>query len=133
MCVLYFVLFFASADIFVFLLSTRAGGLGINLTAADTVRPAQVYYVLDQLPPFYLSFSLFFFFLTKRTEWCFYRVFLLCPSLRPAYELLFGVCGTKLTETLSRQEDLNTRVKEGRGKREGRKKSALHCFAFWSY
>lgn len=26
-------------DIFVFLLSTRAGGLGINLTAADTVRP----------------------------------------------------------------------------------------------
>lgn len=26
-----------SADIFVFLLSTRAGGLGINLTAADTV------------------------------------------------------------------------------------------------
>ena len=24
-------------DIFVFLLSTRAGGLGINLTAADTV------------------------------------------------------------------------------------------------
>ena len=27
-------------DIFVFLLSTRAGGLGINLTAADTVRHA---------------------------------------------------------------------------------------------
>ena len=26
-----------STDIFVFLLSTRAGGLGINLTAADTV------------------------------------------------------------------------------------------------
>ena len=26
------------SDIFVFLLSTRAGGLGINLTAADTVR-----------------------------------------------------------------------------------------------
>lgn len=26
-------------DIFVFLLSTRAGGLGINLTAADTVSP----------------------------------------------------------------------------------------------
>lgn len=26
-----------SSDIFVFLLSTRAGGLGINLTAADTV------------------------------------------------------------------------------------------------
>ncbi len=25
------------SDIFVFLLSTRAGGLGINLTAADTV------------------------------------------------------------------------------------------------
>lgn len=27
----------SSSDIFVFLLSTRAGGLGINLTAADTV------------------------------------------------------------------------------------------------
>jgi len=26
------------SDIFVFLLSTRAGGLGINLTAADTVQ-----------------------------------------------------------------------------------------------
>ena len=29
--------FFVRSDIFVFLLSTRAGGLGINLTAADTV------------------------------------------------------------------------------------------------
>jgi len=29
--------FQSSEDIFVFLLSTRAGGLGINLTAADTV------------------------------------------------------------------------------------------------
>ena len=29
--------FFCRNDIFVFLLSTRAGGLGINLTAADTV------------------------------------------------------------------------------------------------
>jgi chromatin-remodeling ATPase INO80 len=29
--------FQSRADIFVFLLSTRAGGLGINLTAADTV------------------------------------------------------------------------------------------------
>ncbi len=28
---------FVRPDIFVFLLSTRAGGLGINLTAADTV------------------------------------------------------------------------------------------------
>uniref|UniRef100_A0A1A9X1K8 Chromatin-remodeling ATPase INO80 n=1 Tax=Glossina brevipalpis TaxID=37001 RepID=A0A1A9X1K8_9MUSC len=30
-------------DIFVFLLSTRAGGLGINLTAADTVSPTRNY------------------------------------------------------------------------------------------
>lgn len=29
--------FQSRSDIFVFLLSTRAGGLGINLTAADTV------------------------------------------------------------------------------------------------
>ena len=29
--------FQTQSDIFVFLLSTRAGGLGINLTAADTV------------------------------------------------------------------------------------------------
>ena len=29
--------FQSKSDIFVFLLSTRAGGLGINLTAADTV------------------------------------------------------------------------------------------------
>ena len=28
---------FIRSDLFVFLLSTRAGGLGINLTAADTV------------------------------------------------------------------------------------------------
>ena len=46
----------------------------------------------------------------------------LSPSLRPASKLLCGVCGTKLTETLSRQEDLNTRMKgrsrEGRGKGE---------------
>lgn len=33
---MFFPLFFRN-DIFVFLLSTRAGGLGINLTAADTV------------------------------------------------------------------------------------------------
>lgn len=33
------------SDIFVFLLSTRAGGLGINLTAADTVSTT-LYYVL---------------------------------------------------------------------------------------
>lgn len=32
--------FQARSDIFVFLLSTRAGGLGINLTAADTVSGA---------------------------------------------------------------------------------------------
>ena len=32
----YIIICFRS-DIFVFLLSTRAGGLGINLTAADTV------------------------------------------------------------------------------------------------
>ena len=32
--------FQSRSDIFVFLLSTRAGGLGINLTAADTVSAA---------------------------------------------------------------------------------------------
>ena len=35
--------FQARSDIFVFLLSTRAGGLGINLTAADTVSGASIY------------------------------------------------------------------------------------------
>lgn len=30
------------SDIFVFLLSTRAGGLGINLTAADTVSDSRI-------------------------------------------------------------------------------------------
>jgi SNF2 family DNA or RNA helicase len=34
------------SDIFVFLLSTRAGGLGINLTAADTV----IFYESDWNP-----------------------------------------------------------------------------------
>lgn len=36
--------FQARTDIFVFLLSTRAGGLGINLTAADTVSAFYIYY-----------------------------------------------------------------------------------------
>lgn len=36
--------FFSRADIFVFLLSTRAGGLGINLTAADTVSNSRFIY-----------------------------------------------------------------------------------------
>lgn len=40
-----FSLFFRN-DIFVFLLSTRAGGLGINLTAADTV----IFYESDWNP-----------------------------------------------------------------------------------
>lgn len=31
--------YMADSELFVFLLSTRAGGLGINLTAADTVNP----------------------------------------------------------------------------------------------
>ena len=35
------------SDIFAFLLSTRAGGLGINLTAADTVRISFFYIVVD--------------------------------------------------------------------------------------
>lgn len=40
------ILFFRRNDIFVFLLSTRAGGLGINLTAADTV----IFYEIDWNP-----------------------------------------------------------------------------------
>lgn len=36
--------FQARTDIFVFLLSTRAGGLGINLTAADTVSFSKNYH-----------------------------------------------------------------------------------------
>ena len=44
------------SDIFVFLLSTRAGGLGINLTAADTVRAFSIYCL--HFFPFLLSFSL---------------------------------------------------------------------------
>lgn len=34
--------FQSKSDIFVFLLSTRAGGVGINLTAADTVSYARI-------------------------------------------------------------------------------------------
>lgn len=41
-----FFFFFGRNDIFVFLLSTRAGGLGINLTAADTV----IFYESDWNP-----------------------------------------------------------------------------------
>lgn len=37
--------FQARTDIFVFLLSTRAGGLGINLTAADTVSEIYLFYL----------------------------------------------------------------------------------------
>ncbi len=33
--------YMADSDMFVFLLSTRAGGLGINLTAADTVNECE--------------------------------------------------------------------------------------------
>lgn len=36
------------SDIFVFLLSTRAGGLGINLTAADTVSQSLVVSVVTR-------------------------------------------------------------------------------------
>uniref|UniRef100_A0A4W5NRH1 Chromatin-remodeling ATPase INO80 n=1 Tax=Hucho hucho TaxID=62062 RepID=A0A4W5NRH1_9TELE len=43
--------FQSRTDIFVFLLSTRAGGLGINLTAADTVR------ISVSLIPLFLSLS----------------------------------------------------------------------------
>lgn len=39
--------FQSRADIFVFLLSTRAGGLGINLTAADTVSTFSLIYILS--------------------------------------------------------------------------------------
>ena len=39
---MYFLLLPLRSGIFVFLLSTRAGGLGINLTAADTVSPYNI-------------------------------------------------------------------------------------------
>jgi len=46
-----------SADIFVFLLSTRAGGLGINLTAADTVICAcLILFIVMFLLLWYLTF-----------------------------------------------------------------------------
>ena len=41
-----FFLLLCRNDVFVFLLSTRAGGLGINLTAADTV----IFYEIDWNP-----------------------------------------------------------------------------------
>lgn len=37
------------SDIFVFLLSTRAGGLGINLTAADTVSTILCFFSFETL------------------------------------------------------------------------------------
>ena len=56
-----FLFFFFRADIFVFLLSTRAGGLGINLTAADTVRNefSLIVHVLSRFFFFSLNNSLF--------------------------------------------------------------------------
>jgi hypothetical protein len=36
-------------DIFAFLLSTRAGGLGVNLTAADTVTVSPKWQAIDKL------------------------------------------------------------------------------------
>jgi len=47
--------FQSRSDIFIFLLSTRAGGLGINLTAADTVRiPQSELIELSKLPITYV-------------------------------------------------------------------------------
>jgi len=43
---IYIVYFLFRQDIFIFLLSTRAGGLGINLTAADTI----IFYESDWNP-----------------------------------------------------------------------------------
>ena len=52
--------FQARTDIFVFLLSTRAGGLGINLTAADTVSKKSISLVVS------LITRSFFFFVNLR-------------------------------------------------------------------
>lgn len=35
-------------DAFVFMISTRAGGVGLNLVAADTVRILHIYHFLDR-------------------------------------------------------------------------------------
>lgn len=45
------------ADIFVFLLSTRAGGLGINLTAADTVSNLILCFIGSYLVRIHLTIS----------------------------------------------------------------------------
>jgi hypothetical protein len=45
--------FSSDSDIAVFLLSTRAGGLGINLTCADTV--SQHYYLVLSITAFNLT------------------------------------------------------------------------------
>ena len=111
--------FFPSADIFVFLLSTRAGGLGINLTAADTVRPAQVYYVLVTLA----VHCLFFFFFFNKKNWMvflpvFFTLSFPSPYIRASFWRLWDKAYRNAFKARGFEHASEGRSCEDRGKEE---------------